>query len=238
MSKGRYFDCGDATDRVQPVLDLLGENARIAGSLRRGKDAVRDVDVVFQGELTEELHEALGKLGTIVAGGAKKVRMVLEVPGVKFKANEVQGLQVDIVACAPEEFGACLMYLTGPHDYNVKMRSHAKGMGFKLNEKGLWKGDERIAGATEKEIFEALNLSWTSPAGRQDLKTFRGEVVFEMEVASSKPGKKPYTVRLQGDDQWVCSCPGWQWSKKSPKTCRHITNVAKAAYEAQTRGCA
>lgn len=233
MSKGRRFACGDALERVEPVLALLGPTARIAGSLRRGKETVRDVDVVYPAEFTEELRGALAEMGTITAAGDKKIRLVLEVPGVEFGEGEVPGLQVDVVACPPEEFGACLMYLTGPHDYNIKMRSHAKAMGLKLNEKGLWDGDRRLTGATEREVFEALDLRWTSPAGRKDLKTFSDQVVFETSVASSKKGKKPYRVQLHGDGKWTCECPGWQWSKKRPKSCRHIEKVAKPEFETQ-----
>lgn len=231
MSKGRYFDCGDALERVLPVMELLGKEARIAGSLRRGKEAVRDVDVVFRGELDDIKRKRLEELGEILAQGEKKVRLVLPVPGIEFKEGDPQGLQVDVVVCEPEEFGACLLYLTGPSQYNIAMRSFAKGLGLKLNEKGLWRGDVRIAGATEEEIYEALGLPYTSPAGRDELKTFAKQVVWSMTVPSSKKGADPYEVSLQGNGVWHCTCPGWRWSKKKPKTCRHIDDVAKPTYE-------
>lgn len=269
MSKGRYFDCGDALDRVQPVLSVVGKEARIAGSLRRGKPAVRDVDVVLPSPMNDLLMARLKKVADVVQAGGRKVRLLVPVPGVKFKKDEPQGLQVDIVLCEPEEFGACLLYLTGPSDYNVAMRAYAKGLGLKLNEKGLWKPThlmvvykdgrkkeytvaaweglakstrkkakkvqpsqwERIAGATEKEIYEALGLPYTSPAGRDELKTFAKQVLWSMTVPSSKKGQDPYVVSLQGDGIWHCTCPGWRWCKKRPKTCRHIRDVAKPAYE-------
>jgi len=269
MSKGRYFDCGDALELAQPVLGTLGKDARIAGSLRRGKEAVRDVDVVLPSSMNDVLMARLEKVAQVVQAGERKVRLLVPVPGIEFKEGEPQGLQVDVVLCEPEEFGACLLYLTGPYDYNVAMRAYAKGLGLKLNEKGLWKPThlaviyrdgrkkeyavsawealaastrkkakkvqpsrwERIAGATEKEIYEALGLPYTSPAGRDELKTFAKQVVWSMTVPSSKEGNDPYEVSLQGDGKWHCTCPGWRWSKKNPKTCRHIDDVARPAYE-------
>lgn len=229
MSKGRQFASGDALDLVQPALDLLGPGAMIAGSLRRGKDMVRDVDVVLQGRFDEELIQAIKDVANVVQGGDRKIRLVVPVPGME--GEEIPGLQIDVVACEPDEFGACLLYLTGPHEFNIEMRAHAKAMGLKLNEKGLWRDEERIAGATEQEIFDALGLQFTHPPGRTHLKTFASEVRWKTTVTGSKGDQ--YLVSLRGDGTWHCECKGYTYCKKRPRTCSHIEKTAKPAYANQ-----
>jgi len=227
MSKGKLIPQGDALDLVQPVLDLLGPSARIAGSLRRGKDMVRDVDIVFAGDCSDEdLVQALKDVANVVQGGERKLRLVIPVPGME--GQEIPGLQVDVVACKDDEFGACLLYLTGPHEYNIEMRAHAKAMGLKLNEKGLWRDEQRIAGATEREIFDALGLQFTHPPGRSHLKTFAAEVRWKTTVVGSKGDQ--YAVSLRGDGTWHCECKGYTYCKKRPRTCSHIEKTAKPAY--------
>ena len=224
MSKGKRITCGEALALATPVLEILGPEARIAGSLRRGKETVRDVDVIFPGEISKGTRQRLAALGEVLVEGDHKIRLKLH-----------EGLQVDIVLCVPEEMGACLLYLTGPFEFNIKMRSHAKGMGLKLNEKGLWSGDNCIASKTEKEIFDALGLLYLTAPGRENIDTLKmkggDEVVWKLTVASSRKGQKPYKVTLKKSGQWHCECKGWMWSKKSPKTCRHIEKVARPRYE-------
>lgn len=207
---------GDALDLVQPLLDALGEGAMIAGSLRRGKDTVGDVDLVVPRQVAREEVEGFGEW---MQGGERKIRLKL-----------AGKLQVDIVMCEPDEFGACLMYLTGPYQYNIEMRAEAKALGFKLNEKGLWRGDERVAGRTEREIFKALGLKYCTPPGRTDLKTFAADVSWSTVVTGSKGDK--YTVSLKRDGSWHCPCKGFKFTKKRPRTCSHIEKKAKPKYAA------
>jgi hypothetical protein len=218
VSKGKRMPAGDALELVQPLLDALGDGAMIAGSLRRGKGTVGDVDIVIPRKVARDEVEHLGEW---MQGGESKLRMKL--------GGE---LQVDVVMCEPEAFGACLLYLTGPSKYNIEMRAEAKALGFKLNEKGLWKGDVRVAGATEREIFEALGLKYCTPPGRTTLKTFAGEVAWSTVVIGSKGDK--YTVSLRRDGTWHCECKGYKFTKKRPRTCSHIEKTAKARYEAET----
>lgn len=224
MSKGKRITCGKALELATPVLETLGSNARIAGSLRRGKETVRDVDVIFPGEISKEMRQRLSSLGDVLVEGEHKIRLNLQ-----------EGLQVDIVLCAPEERGACLLYLTGPFEFNIKIRAHAKGMGLKLNEKGLWRGEERVASETEKDIFDALGLLYLTAPARETIDTLKmkggNDIVWKLTVASSRKGQKPYQVTLRKSGQWQCECKGWMWSKKTPKTCRHIEKVARPQYK-------
>jgi len=92
----------------------------------------------------------------------------------------------------PEEFGAALQYFTGSKDHNVRLRSLARDRGLKVNEYGVFRGEERIAGATEEEVYASLGLAWIPPELRED----RGEI----EVAAR--GKVPRLVSesdLRGD---------------------------------------
>jgi hypothetical protein len=153
-------------------------------------------------------------------GGERKIRLKL-----------AGKLQVDIVMCTPGEFGACLMYLTGPYKYNIEMRAEAKALGMKLNEKGLWSGDNYVAGATERGIFAALRLKYCTPPGRTELKTFAKDVAWRTEVIGSKGDK--YEVSLNRDGSWHCPCKGYKFTKKRPRTCSHIEKKAKPKHEAE-----
>jgi DNA polymerase/3'-5' exonuclease PolX len=236
LSKGKRIAAGDALDCVKPVLDFLGDDARIAGSLRRGKDHVRDVDLVVTGSLpTQDEVEAAGLEWS--QGGPSKVRLISK------------GVQVDVNRAVEGGFGACLMAFTGPHTFNIKARAWAASMGLLLNEKGVYKpcpehevdpsgegtdyifvkrkGEtekrwyKRIAGETEREVCETLGLTYTSPAGRESLKCFRGEVEWETTVQSSKGGA--YHVWLGKDERWNCECKGFQFRRK----CRHLEPAKK-----------
>jgi DNA polymerase (family X) len=82
------------------------------------------------------------------------------------------GFQVDLRVVRPEEFGAALQYFTGSKDHNVRLRSLARDRGLKVNEYGVFRGDDRIAGATEEEVYASLGLAWIPPELRED----RGEI--------------------------------------------------------------
>ena len=77
----------------------------------------------------------------------------------------IQGEQVDIYRTDPENFGAMLLFLTGPQEYNIILRAKAKRQGMLLNQKGLYTRDTRefIAGENEEEIYDAMGLQWKVP---------------------------------------------------------------------------
>lgn len=241
MSKGREITIREALEKTKGLMGVLGTEAMIAGSLRRKYESdgdldlkVKDVDVVVRRKV--DLSE-VEPFGTVMQSGEKKIRLLIPMPHIKYRKDEdVKGLQVDIVMCPPEEFGACLLYLTGPYTYNVEMRAYAKGEGLKLNEKGLWKGDERIAGKTEREIFKALGLKYTRPGGRDELKTFADHVAWSTEVIGSKGDK--YVCSLRRDGTWHCPCKGYKFCKKRPRRCSHLTKKAIPLYEKEQKDTA
>jgi DNA polymerase (family 10) len=120
------------------------------------------------------------------------VAKVLATGSTKSTVRLRSGLQVDVRVVQAESFGAALHYFTGSKSHNIALRRRAQQRGLKLNEYGLWKGDQRIAGRNEAQVFRALGLSGVPPELRED----RGEV----EAAAK--GRLPRLVErddLRGD---------------------------------------
>jgi DNA polymerase (family 10) len=84
------------------------------------------------------------------------------------RSGVVEGVQVDVLATDEEGLGAALCHFTGPAELNVQQRAIARARGFKLNEKGLWRGEVRIAGRTEEEVYAALGMTFILPQMRDD----------------------------------------------------------------------
>ena len=158
------------------------KQAEIAGSLRRGRETIGDVDIVCA------LKD--GARGTEVADAFVKfpeVQKVLGSGNAKASVITAGGLQVDLRIVPTECFGAALMYFTGSKEHNVKLRGRALDMGMTLNDWGLYKLEEwekvkrvagelppvkSVAGKSEEEIYKKLDLSYIEPELRED----RGEV--------------------------------------------------------------
>ncbi|HEX7383457.1 MAG TPA: DNA polymerase/3'-5' exonuclease PolX, partial [Burkholderiaceae bacterium] len=135
-----------------------------AGSLRRARETVGDLDLLAAIERTSPLvarFTALPDVRQVLERGPTRAGVVLK-----------NGLQVDLRAVAPAAFGAALAYFTGSKAHNVALRRIAQEAGLKLNEYGLWRGARRIAGATEADVYGALGLAWIEPELRED----RGEL--------------------------------------------------------------
>ncbi len=158
-----------ATQYAKPLKTFLESipgvsRVEIAGSYRRGRDTVGDIDVLVcaqQGAAPIEALKRYSELRKLTAAGGTKASGTLR-----------NGLQVDVRVLEPESFGAALHYFTGSKDHNIHIRRRAQERGYKLNEYGLFRGNKRIAGATEEELFAALDLPWIPPELRED----RGEI--------------------------------------------------------------
>jgi DNA polymerase (family 10) len=174
---GRFllsFACGAAEELGAFLAAIPGiERVTPAGSLRRGKETVGDLDLLAAGAGAEEaiekftahprVHEVLGK-------GANKA-------SVKYG---MEGLQVDLRVLPRESYGAGLQYFTGSKEHGVALRTRAQKMGLTLSEYALARVADKkvIAGATEEEIYEALGLAWIPPELREN----QGEI----EAAESR----------------------------------------------------
>jgi len=151
-----------------------------AGSLRRGKETVGDLDLLAFSDRPEEAAQAfatLPEVEEILAQGPKKVSVRL-----------TGGLQADLRIVPEESFGAALQYFTGSKAHNIRLRERAVARGWKLNEYGLFAEDGSvIAGKTEEEIYRALGLSFIPPELRED----------QGEIQAAEAGALPKLVELQ-----------------------------------------
>lgn len=133
-------------------LKTIDDNFFLAGSARRGKkENLHDLDVVYVGEKIPNIPET----AAFVAGKDIVRVMIMEE-------------HVDIYRTDPESFGAMMLYLTGPLEFNLMTRSRAKKRGMVLNQRGIYDREtkELIASETELDMFEALGLPYKNPSER------------------------------------------------------------------------
>jgi DNA polymerase (family X) len=169
---GRFhLDVADET--AQKIMEYLGGTAGVekitpAGSLRRGRETIGDLDLLVTGKAATngKQHDALVAktlafpgIMEVIAQGENKVSFKLR-----------SGMQVDVRLLPPESFGAAMQYFTGSKSHNVTLRQRALKMGFTLNEYGLTtlKGEKRVAGKTEEEIYAKLGLDLIPPEMREN----------------------------------------------------------------------
>ena len=174
------------------------KDAAFAGSLRRGRETIGDIDILACTRDGERIHEAFtgmaGVAGVISRGETRSsVRVALEVElgrwtgeGRSGDASDQATLQVDLRTVPPESWGAAHMYFTGSKEHNVRLRERALKQGLTLNEYGLYpedhdpvpphkRGVRARAGKTEAEVYGVLGLPWIPPELRED----RGELSLE-----------------------------------------------------------
>jgi DNA polymerase (family X) len=188
---GRYllsYVEGVAAELINDLRQVEGvETISTAGSFRRGKETVGDLDLLVTGPA------AVAALDRFVA--FPRVQEVLGHGDNKASARVgLEGLQVDVRALPPESFGAAMQYFTGSKDHNVAIRMRAVRMGLKLSEYGLFRieDDSRVAGETEAGVYEALGMPWIAPELRENT----GEIEAALE------GRLPELIEgphLRGD---------------------------------------
>ncbi|WP_455209804.1 DNA polymerase/3'-5' exonuclease PolX, partial [Kaarinaea lacus] len=151
----------------------------VAGSYRRNKETVGDLDILVTaktgGPVMEHLAE-YDEIEQIISKGNTRATVILR-----------SQLQLDVRVVEPESFGAALHYFTGSKAHNIAIRRRAQKRGLKINEYGVFKGDKRIAGDTEESVFKSVGLPWIPPELREN----RGEI----EAAEKK--RLPKLVELK-----------------------------------------
>ena len=166
----------EITEKLKNRCDIRRVEA--AGSLRRHKETVGDIDILVTTGAAEAGKQADEEE---IPGGKEIIQEftsldmadeVIAAGQTKGSVRTTEGLQVDVRVVRPESFGAALQYFTGSKAHNVHIRGIAVDRGLKINEYGVFKGDERVAGETEEEVYAALDLPWIAPELRED----RGEV--------------------------------------------------------------
>ena len=158
-----------AEDFAEPLLDWVRgidgvRQAEIAGSYRRRKETVGDIDILVAGEEGRAIIDRFvdyDEIEDVASKGRTRSTVVLR-----------SGLQVDLRVIPGKSWGAALHYFTGSKAHNIAGRRRAQDRGLKLNEYGLFDGDEQIAGATEEEVYEGIGLPWIDPLLREN----RGEI--------------------------------------------------------------
>lgn len=154
-----------AEEIVSKLLALESvEQVAIAGSTRRRQETCGDLDILATASTSKEAMDLLEQdelIEKVLARGETKQRVRLR-----------SGIELDLRVVPNESFGAAMQYFTGSKAHGIAMRQRAQKRGFKLNEYGLFKGDKRVAGATEDEIYRALDLPWIPPELREN----RGEI--------------------------------------------------------------
>ncbi len=158
-----------AAEIMEGLRALPGvERVEAAGRLRRGKDTIGDLDIMVTGDALA------GDGASVVLDYVVKLPRVHEVLGRGVNKASVkyglQGLQVDVRALAKESFGAAMQYFTGSKEHNVVLRTNALKLGLTLNEYGLFtlEGNQRVAGATEEEVYAKIGYDWIPPELREN----------------------------------------------------------------------
>ncbi|QLG48157.1 DNA polymerase/3'-5' exonuclease PolX [Natrinema halophilum] len=197
---GQRHLVGEARPLADDVLAFLEsidavERCEVAGSIRRWRETIGDVDVLTsttENEAVIETFVAWDSVDDVIESGPEKASV------------RVGEIRVDLRVVVPEEFGSALQYFTGSKDHNVSLRNYAIDRGMKLNEYGAFdvseiddpdagqRVGERVAGETEEGMYDALGLPWMPPELRED----RGE------IAAAETGDLPNLVTradIRGD---------------------------------------
>ncbi|MFW5971904.1 MAG: DNA polymerase/3'-5' exonuclease PolX [Bacillota bacterium] len=143
-----YLEKSNEIDRVE-----------IAGSYRRRKETVGDLDILVCGENSQKIMDYFNDyedVSKIVSSGETKSTVILN-----------DGIQVDLRLVEEESYGSALHYFTGSKEHSVKLRKISQDQGLKINEYGVFDGDERIGGEKEKDIYEAVGFPYIEPELRQ-----------------------------------------------------------------------
>jgi len=177
----------DAEGRFQKLssyFGALGINVGMAGSLRRGKSTVGDMDLLSTDRRAADALRGCPGVVQVLESGPKRTSVKLE-----------DGIQVDLRIFSVEEYGAALVYFTGSKNHNIALRNLAIEKGWKLNEYGLFeKAGKRLAGKTETEIYQKLGLDYIQPELREN--------TGELEAAAK--GELPHLIEfddIKGDLQ-------------------------------------
>ncbi len=150
-------------ERIKKELSSLKEVKKIseAGSLRRRKETVKDIDIVAVSNNPKKVMDFFVSLPEVIKVWGKGET--------KSSIRIKEGIDIDLRIVKEESYGAALQYFTGSKEHNIKLRKIAISKGLKLNEYGIYKGNKKIGGKKEKEIYSILKISYSYPELREDL---------------------------------------------------------------------
>ena len=173
-----------AEDLAIPLVDYLKhckgvEEVVIAGSYRRRQETVGDLDILITASKDSPIMDRFtdyDEVEEVVAKGTTRSTVRLR-----------SGMQVDLRAVPQVSYGAALHYFTGSKAHNIAIRQLGQKKGYKINEYGVFKGDERIAGRTENEVYDTVGLPYIPPELREN----RGE------IEAAQHGQLPKLIALE-----------------------------------------
>ncbi len=169
MFSDKRFLIDLALDEANAIIEYMKDlkdvkKIQYAGSLRRNKESIGDVDILITIPKSVSDYEHImnhfvkfKKVYNVIAKGDTKSSVIL-----------FSGIQVDLRVVPSASFGAALHYFTGSKQHNIRIRDLAKKKGLKINEYGVFKGEKQIGGKTEEEIFESVGLPYIPPEIRRD----------------------------------------------------------------------
>lgn len=180
---------GEAEQVAAPLIAYLDEldevrKIEVAGSYRRRKETVGDLDILVASANSKPVMERFTRhpeVAKVVSQGKTRATVFLK-----------SGLQVDLRVVKLASFGAALHYFTGSKAHNVAIRRMAVEKNLKVNEYGVYRGRKRIAGKTETEVFEQVELPWIPPELREN----------QGEIEAAREGRLPVLVEekdIRGD---------------------------------------
>ena len=178
---------GMAFPVVKRIIEVLKHNPQIkeiqaAGSLRRMKETIGDIDILASGAAGTDIVKSFVNM--------RGVTQILAAGDTKGSVRLEEGVQVDLRVVREDEFGAALQYFTGSKEHNIHLREIAKKKGLKISEYGIFKGDKKIGGQLEEDIYKTLGMDWIQPELREN----RGEIEASLE---GKIAKAHRTFRYQ-----------------------------------------
>jgi DNA polymerase (family 10) len=144
--------------RLQHIAGV--KNAVAAGSIRRMKETIGDIDYLVAANDPKRVIDFFVKM--------PEVQEILGMGQAKAFVKLASGIDADLLVVPEESWGAALQYFTGSKEHSVQLRKIAISKDFRLNEWGVFKGDKRIAGATEEEVYKTLGLQWIPPEMREN----------------------------------------------------------------------
>jgi DNA polymerase (family 10) len=169
QGKGRFL-LREVLPEVERILEKFKRikgvvKLSVAGSTRRRKETIGDVDFLVAIKDTTDKYLVEKIMNTFVS--MDEVVKVVGKGTTKSSIKTKMGLDMDLRLVSEGSFGAALQYFTGSKDHNIALRRIAMKQGYKLNEYGLFKGDRKIKGENEEEIYEKLGMDWIPPEMRE-----------------------------------------------------------------------
>ncbi|MDG2128620.1 MAG: DNA polymerase/3'-5' exonuclease PolX [Fuerstiella sp.] len=175
---GKRISIADARTAAEAIVQDLQQmksvtKTAVAGSCRRRQETCGDLDILAT---SDDASAAMDRLAA-----HPLVDSVLQRGDTKQRVRLKSGVEMDLRVVADTSYGAAMQYFTGSKEHNVVVRQRARDMGLKVNEYGVFRDDEQIAGATEEDVYAALNLPWIPPELRENRREF------EMAAADTIP---------------------------------------------------